>query len=245
MNDSLPTMTSNLSVQNARRALVASVVLTGLLWVMPYGHLIGRPLLWLSTLAHELGHGFTAIAVGANFNKFQMFANGSGVASYSGHPGAIGKALISAGGLIGPAIVAAGCFLAARTERGARIILGMGAGLMALVLLLWANNLFTAAFLIVFGGMLFFIARKADEGTARVALMFLGVQLGMSVFSRSDYLFMGTAHTSAGAMPSDVAKISLAIGMPYWFWGGLIGLASVAVVGAGLWFSVGPAQDEF
>jgi hypothetical protein len=231
-------------LSNARQALVASVVLTLLLYVVPYGHVIGRPLLWLSTLAHELGHGFTALLIGENFGKFVMFPNGSGAATWSGNPGAIGRALIAAGGLVGPAIVAAGCFLAARTERGARLTLGAGSVLMGIVVLVWARSWFAIVFAGAVGLVLGFVARKGSEEVARVVLMFTGVQLALSVFSRSDYLFVEKARTSAGTMPSDVAQIAEALWLPYWFWGGLLAVVSVAVLVGGLWLSVGPNAEE-
>ena len=60
------------------------------------------------------------------------------------------------------------------------------------------------------------------------------MQLALSVFSRADYLFTATASTGAGAHPSDVAHIAEALLLPYWFWGGAVGLMSVLVLVLGL-----------
>ena len=57
-----------------------AIGVTLLLYVIPYGHVIGRPLLYLSTLVHELGHGMTAILVGGDFHRLEMWSDGSGVA---------------------------------------------------------------------------------------------------------------------------------------------------------------------
>jgi hypothetical protein len=45
-------------------------------------------------------------------------------------------------------------------------------------------------------------------------------------------------------MPSDVAQIAEALWLPYWFWGGLLAVVSVAVLVGGLWLSVGPNAEE-
>ncbi len=68
---------------------------------------------------------------------------------------------------------------------------------------------------------------------ARPAL--LAIQLSLSVFSRGDYLFTDVAETAGGTMPSDVARMAEALILPYWFWGGVVGLLSVLVLIIGLW----------
>jgi hypothetical protein len=65
----------------AARALIAGVAVTVLLWIIPGGGWLGYPLMLLSTVPHELGHGITAMLTGAHFDKLQLFSNGSGVAS--------------------------------------------------------------------------------------------------------------------------------------------------------------------
>ena len=60
MNSSSPT---GLNAQAPRAAgiLVGSIIATLLLWyVIPYGRTIAYPLVLLSTLVHEMGHGLAA-----------------------------------------------------------------------------------------------------------------------------------------------------------------------------------------
>jgi membrane-associated phospholipid phosphatase len=66
-------------------------------------------------------------------------------------------------------------------------------------------------------------------------LVFLAVQLSLSVFSRGDYLFSEVARTGSGDFPSDVANMADALFLPYWFWGATCGAFSVAVLVVGLW----------
>ena len=44
-----------------RLFLFLSVLITIGLYVVPFGQVISRPIVWLSTLAHEMGHGLAAI----------------------------------------------------------------------------------------------------------------------------------------------------------------------------------------
>lgn len=71
---------------------------------VPLGLVIGIPLQCIATLVHELGHGGTALLVGADFYTFSLSPDGSGSAFVSGDSG-VGSVLIGAGGLVGPAII--------------------------------------------------------------------------------------------------------------------------------------------
>ena len=84
-------------------------------------------------------------------------------------------------------------------------------------------------------GMFLWFAQQSRDWLAQASLVFLGIQLSLSVFSRSDYLFTETAITSQGTMPSDVAVIAQALSMPYWFWGTACGVFSVIILLFGLW----------
>jgi hypothetical protein len=84
-------------------------------------------------------------------------------------------------------------------------------------------------------GALLGIGLKASDAAAQIATVFLAIQLSLSVFSRADYLFTDTARTGGGTGPSDVAQIAQELFAPYWFWGGLIGVLSAAILCFGLW----------
>ena len=198
------------------------------------------PLLLLSTLVHELGHGLAAVFVGGDFVSLEMFADGSGVAATAHSGGRTARAFISAGGLVGPAIVAGGLFVAARTERRARLVLGVLAGVLVMATVLVVRNLFGVAYVLLLSGLLAAVVRFGSAWIAHLVLVLLAVQLSASVFSRGDYLFTPVARTGAGNMPSDVALIADALLLPYWFWGGLCGLFSVAVLLLGTWLYLRP-----
>jgi hypothetical protein len=225
------TVASTRPEASARGVLLGSVLVTLLLYVLPFGGLIGRPLVWLSTLAHEMGHGVTALLLGGKFQRFMMWADGSGVAELEIDGfGGLRQGLSLAGGLVGPAVAAAICFALGRTGKGARACLaGLGIFL-ALADLLVVRNLFGFFFVGLLAAGALLAAVKATAHVARWLVVFAGVQLALSVFSRADYLFTPVARTGVGVFPSDVSRMAEAMYLPYWFWGLVCGAFSVAVL---------------
>jgi hypothetical protein len=223
--------------RRTRWFLLGSVVVTLLVYYIPYGLVVGLPLLWLSTFVHELGHGFTAAALGGHFDKFVMHADGSGATSWSasGFFGPVRQALVAAGGLVGPAVGAAIGFVIARKPKASQMTLLFSVFALAGIAVLVVRNPLGWAFVAGLALVLGLLATRKDPHVAQLGLVFLSTQLAMAVFSRGDYLFTEYAQTADGRMPSDVAQMSEALLLPYWFWGGLCGLFSVAVLGLGLW----------
>ena len=87
----------------------------------------------------------------------------------------------------------------------------------------------TFAFALATAALSWWMIRRASDEVARGGLVFLAVQLALSVLSNADYLFTDTAHTGAGTMPSDVAVMADALGGTYWFWGAVCGALSGGV----------------
>ena len=218
----------------AKIFLVLSAAVTLLLYYVPYGRTIGYPLMLLSTLAHEMGHGVAALMVGGSFKSLQMWPNGSGVATWGGDVGRFALAFVAAGGLVGPAVVAAVGFALGRTARRARKgLIGFGVILLAADLLV-VRGAFGLLFTGATGTICLLLGLKAKPWVSQIAMVFLAVQLSLTVFSRGDYLFTPSARTSQGVMPSDVAQMANALLLPYWFWGAVCGAVSVAVLVLGM-----------
>jgi len=212
------------SVQrHGAKFLLSSVALTILMYVVPYGNTIGYPLVLLSTLAHEMGHGLAALLVGGEFHKFYLHADASGVA-YTSSRGNLAGAVVSAGGLVGPAIVGALFFAMAHRARALFFLLGVG---LVCAEVLVVRNLFGLAFVGGVALLFLWLATAAGKGAQQIAAYFVGIQLALSVFSRGDYLFTPTAQTASGTMPSDVAHIAEALLLPYWVWGAVCGAFSL------------------
>lgn len=224
----------NQARRRASRVLLISIGLTAALYLVPFGFWVAYPLTLFSTLVHELGHGLTALATGGRFDELSIYANASGVAHSASGAGKVGQALVAAGGLVGPAILAAIGFLASGRERGARaflLVLAVGLGV---ALAMFVRNPFGVVFTSLVVLALGFVAIRGSEGGRQIAAVFLSVQLALSVFSRGDYLFKESAETGAGILPSDVANMALALGGPYWAWGLACGAFSVLVLWGGV-----------
>jgi hypothetical protein len=215
--------------------LVVSIVVTVLLYVVPYGHTIGYPLMLLSTLAHEMGHGIAGWLVGGSFDSLVMWPNGSGAARVATSGGRVARAVVSAGGLVGPAVAGAVGFALATRAGLARAALITAAALLTVANVLLVRNPFGWAFVGVLAALLALIGFRARAWLSQLTVLFLSVQLALSVFSRGDYLFTDVAQTGAGPMPSDVANMADALFLPYWFWGAVCGAFSVAVLAVGVW----------
>ena len=220
----------------ARKALWASAGITLLLYVIPFGPLIAYPLTLFSTFVHELGHGLAALMTGGAFDRLSIFADASGVAHC--RPGNQGWAwgLVSAGGLVGPAVLGAIGFVLSRRAKVARgFLITLAVGLLA-CLILFVRNPFGIVYasLVVLG--LGWAAIRGTSGTAQLVAVFMSVQLALSVFSRGDYLFTDEARTGAGVLPSDTANMATALGGTYWMWGLACGAFSILVLAAGMWW---------
>ncbi len=226
-----PTRPAGQRAVDPRTVLLVSAAVTLVLYAVPYGQIIARPLVLLSTLAHEMGHGLVALLLGGKFQRLEMWLDGSGVAhlDLTGF-GRLRQGLALAGGLVGPAVAAALCFALGKTGRGARACL-IGLGLLLLLAeVLVVRNLFGFVFVGLVAAVCLAAGARLRPQPARWVLVFLGVQLALSVFSRADYLFA----KSAGLLPSDVLQMQQVLFLPYWFWGFACGAFAVAVLAYGV-----------
>ena len=214
--------------------LILSTLITLGLYLVPLGGFVAYPLLMLSTLVHEMGHGLTALIVGGYFYSFEMWSNGSGVAQIGGFSNPFVSALISAGGLLGPPCAAALGFILSRKESLARLAFSLLGVFLIVSEFLWVRNVFAWFFVGSLAAIYLWLAQQKSGQLTQAALVFFSLQLSISVFSRLDYLFPPTAVTAQGLMPSDVAQIADALWLPYWFWGILCAAFSIGILILGL-----------
>ncbi|MBK6636734.1 MAG: M50 family metallopeptidase [Rhodocyclaceae bacterium] len=222
--------------------LIISVVVIAGLWQLPYGRQILYPLTLLATLAHELGHGIAALAVGAQFESLVLHPDGSGLARWSGSVGPLAQALIAAGGLLGPTLAGVLLLAVSRWPRYVPEALGLLAVIAVAVALLWVRNLFGLAFILALAVALALGSRWLGAAAAAQVLNLLAVTLCLSLYQDLGYMFSATATVAGATLPSDSAAIAAALWLPYWFWGALIALTALVAMLAGVWFSAsGPA----
>lgn len=224
--------------RNALAALATATALSLLMLVLPLVfpglYWIAWPLQLLATLFHELGHGLAAILCGGEFVRLEVFADGSGVASTRSSGSRMSQAIIAAGGPLAPPLAALALFLSARRPQSARIALQGLTALLVLSLLLWLRSPVGIVLALLVVLALTILWRRGSPLAIQTGTCFLAIELSLAAFASADYLFTAHANTGAGRMASDTGQIAQALFLPYWFWGGLIAVISLAV----LWFGL-------
>ncbi|KAB8319874.1 M50 family metallopeptidase [Tolypothrix campylonemoides VB511288] len=209
--------------------LIAAAIATIILWQVPAGDYILYPFTILATWFHEMGHGLMAMLLGGQFRKLEIFGNGSGVASYamSLSLGPIGPALVAFSGPMGPAIAGAALILASRSFKTANLSLKILGVFLLVSTIIWVRSLFGIVAIPLLGLIILGIALKAPRWVQGFTVQFLGVQACVSTYHQLDYLFS----YSAGPLGlSDTAQIQQQLLLPYWFWGGLMAVASLVIL---------------
>lgn len=231
--------------RQAAIALIGSVAITLAMFLIPspeHTWWLLAPFRWLHIYVHEFGHGVAALLVGGRFEKFEMWTY-SGVATIGGVSGNFAAAFVSAGGLCGPALVG-GLFLATgRRPALARLALAGFGAFMAVSLALWTRTPFGWGFGAAVAALSLLIAIGARPAHAQAVLVFLGVQLALSVYTGGGYLFTQYVTIQNGQYtPSDTQQMSQALFLPYWFWGIACAAFSALVLLGGLWLYVRPGR---
>jgi len=209
--------------------LIVAAIATIVLWQVPAGNYILYPFTILATWFHEMSHGLMALLLGGQFRKLEIFGNGSGVASYamSLSLAPIGPALVAFSGPMGPPIAGAALILASRSFKVATLSLKILGGFLLVSTIIWVRSLFGIVAIPLLGLIILGIALKAPRWVQGFTVQFLGVQACVSTYHQLDYLFS----YSAGSMGlSDTAQIQQQLLLPYWFWGGLMAVASLVIL---------------
>jgi hypothetical protein len=241
-------------VKDRRRLIMAfwgaAVLSLVLHFAQPYGRYLLYPFAFLSTWAHELGHGLTALLCGGEFRELVLFPNLGGYARHTA-TGFIARPLVSAGGLLGPAIVGGMLIvLGSRSERVAKAALGVLAGAVLLSLALWirpanGDGLIGVGLAAGIGVALVALALKGNAFLKLFVLQLLGIQFCLGSLSDFDYMFTKGFMRDGALRNSDTQNIAESLLLPYWFWGGLIAAASVLILIAAFYVAwIRPALED-
>ncbi|NJK62296.1 MAG: M50 family metallopeptidase [Synechococcaceae cyanobacterium SM2_3_1] len=219
--------------------LITAAVVTVLLWQFSWGNYVLYPFTILATWFHEMGHGLMASLLGGKFNQLLIFANGSGLAEQSvPHSfGPLRHALVAAAGPMGPPIAGAGLILASRRFRSAQVSLVVLGTVLLLSTLLWVRSIFGLVMIPALGVITLGIGVYGSAWVRGFAVQFLGVQACISAYQQINYLFSYGAVIGGREMLSDTAQIANSLLLPYWFWGALITLLSLALLVQSLWMA--------
>lgn len=209
--------------------LIAAAIATTVLWQLPEGNYILYPFTILATWFHEMGHGLMALMLGGQFQRLEIFGNGSGVAYFTTNPtlGPISPALVAAAGPMGPPVAGAFLLLASRSFKTASLGLKILGGFLLFSTLVWVRSLFGFVAIPLLGLIILGIALRTPRWVQGFTVQFLGVQACVSTYHQLDYLFS----YSAGPLGiSDTAQIQRYLLLPYWFWGGFMAIASLIIL---------------
>ena len=229
--------------------LVLAGIITVGVWQLPFGGLILYPFTLLSTWFHEMGHGLTAIFMGADFDYLEINANAGGFAVSSNRHNMwlgnrLGSVMISLGGLIGPAIAGAIFIIIGTKKRLSTIILSAFSIFLMLSGVIWIRSLVGIAVIIGFGLLTGLIALKGKIRLQQFTIQFLGMQAALATFRRMDYLFTANANVGGRVLTSDVGKIEENLFLPYWFWGILISTLSILLIIGAFKIAFKPAKND-
>ncbi|MBI4510493.1 MAG: M50 family metallopeptidase [Deltaproteobacteria bacterium] len=204
------------------RLLLLSLLLTLLLWNVPYGHVALYPFKLFATWLHEFSHGLAMIACGAGFARMEIFQDTSGLAFPSRAVAPYAQALISSAGYLGTAFFGAALLVVGRTQNGARrslfvlgvLHLGSAAG--------FVRNPFGIMAVGLFGVLLLAVAFRAGMRACGFLVNLLAAQsctnavLDIRVLFGPAMLVNGRPHGQ-----SDAHVVARSLGGPYWLWAGL------------------------
>lgn len=209
------------ALRQANRLLVLALLVTLLLWNVPYGWVALYPFKLFATWLHELSHGLTMIATGAGFRKMEVFRDTSGLAFPEHGVVPLAQAAISSAGYMGTALFGALFLVVGRTSRGARRVLKSIGLLMTLSALLWIRNVFGVIAIGVFGVLLLVLGARSSPGVAGFLVNFLAAQSCINAVLDIRVLFGTTMFVNGQPHgQSDAHTVARVVGGPYWLWAG-------------------------
>ncbi|MEM9491081.1 MAG: M50 family metallopeptidase [Myxococcota bacterium] len=162
--------------RNRERALVIALLVSLVLWNLPFGGVVLYPFKLLATWLHELSHSVVMLLTGAGFDRMELYRDSSGLAFAERAVGPAARAAIASAGYMGTPLLGAAILIAVQTRRMARtILIALGAA-MALSALLLVANPFGIAVLAIGAVICIAAGVVAPERWATVAVHFIAVQ---------------------------------------------------------------------
>jgi hypothetical protein len=188
-----------------QRAIAIGLLASLVLWHLPFGGLVLYPFKLLATWMHELSHGLVMIAVGAGFERMEIYRDTSGLAFAHAGAGRAGRAAIAAAGYMGTPMCGAALLVLGQTGRSARRLLAGLAVLMAASTAIWIHNDFGRVAMAVIAAALLAIALLPRRRVAVWLASFVAAQacinalLDIRVLFRANLVVDGQVMRSSDA----------------------------------------------
>ncbi len=203
----------------ANRLLVVALLVTLVLWNVPYGWIALYPFKIFATWLHEGSHALLMVLVGAGVDRLEIFRDTSGLAHSARGVSTGAQTAISCAGYMGTAMFGALFLVLGRTARGGRVVLAVLGGLMVLSVLAVIRNVFGVVAISALGATLLALALWGGVRASAFTVSFLAAQacinavLDIRVLFGERFFVDGRAH--AGSDADTVARL---VGGPSWLW---------------------------
>ncbi|MEO0462816.1 MAG: M50 family metallopeptidase [Pseudomonadota bacterium] len=220
--------------------LILAVVIVLALPALPLGTYLIYPFVILTTWFHEMGHGLTALLVGQDFERLEIYADGSGVAVnfVAVDASAFVRAAIAAGGPLAPSVAGALLIMASAHQRLWRPALWLLTGAIFASVILYVRSDIGYAVLPLVAALCAGLAWRAPSGIVRFALQFLGMLAAMSMLRDFNYLFTEETVIGGKRILSDTGQIEAALFLPHWVWAALLIAVAAVMTGASLKYAL-------
>ncbi len=196
---------------------------------LPLGRQALYPFALLGTWVHEMGHGLAAVVVGGRFRRLEIYSNLGGQAVSTGVRG-VRRAIVAAGGLIGPALAGGAVIVFGSRARTAGWVLAVLALAIGISLVAVVRNLFGWLALGAVAAALAPIALYGPEGLRIFLAQLIGIQFCLAFWGTLDYMFTKQFVRDGRVLDSDTQEIANVLVLPYWFWAAVITAASAALL---------------
>lgn len=214
-----------MALRKDQRLLVWASVASIAVWAVPFLRWVLLPLIYYNTHIHELCHALAAVVTGGAVEHIKVFANGGGeTLTVGGSP-----FLLATSGYVGSAIVGGLLIYGSRTVEGARKMLWVAAGFIALSMTFFVRGE-TVGVLAGLGWLAALVAMAVWlKGDAKIfAVQFLGIQQCLT----SVYAFLTLlAITSSSRGHSDATNMENATHLPAMFWAVIWLLTALGAMG--------------
>ena len=165
-----------LRVKRQEHALILALLVSLLLWSLPFGGFLLYPFKLLSTWVHEMGHGVAMMLTGAGFSRLEVFRDTSGVAIPEHSVGPPEVAVIASAGYMGAALLGSFLLILSQKWRRPRMVLVGLALTLGLSLPIWVRNDFGQGVVAVGALALLLLACLAPAAVSTFLANFIAAQ---------------------------------------------------------------------
>lgn len=218
-----------------RGLLVVSFVAVGVVfWDSP----VLWPLKLLVVMMHETGHALASLLVGGSVDRVVVNANEGGHCLSRLPPSVLGQVVVFSAGYLGSTLAGVLLLVATLRFRLRRPVLVLASAWLGLMAVLYAGDVFTLLFCAGTAGALALAARFLPDGAVDVLNLFLAAFSSLyALLDLRDDLWDGAVRGQ-----SDAALLAEVTWVPALVWAVLWTLASLALVGAFVAWSVRRAR---